>query len=102
MCKIGTLRPSNLSASRATNPLSPIGRSQEFRATTPRRGAFVQKSQRPNSGPSAYFRNRQSLLAMTASAALLAGLASANALPLNQQGRLLPLDEAERLGRALA
>ena len=59
-------------------------RSQEFRATT-RRGAFVQKSQRPNSGPSAYFRKRQSLLAMTASAALLAGLASANALPLNQQ-----------------
>ncbi len=46
----------------------------------------MQKSQRPNSGPSAYFRNRQSLLAMTASAALLAGLASANALPLNQQG----------------
>jgi lipoprotein-anchoring transpeptidase ErfK/SrfK len=45
----------------------------------------VQKSQRPNSGPSAYFHNRQSLLAMTASAALLAGLASANALPLNQQ-----------------
>jgi lipoprotein-anchoring transpeptidase ErfK/SrfK len=59
-------------------------RSQEFRATT-RRGAFVQKSQRPNSGPSAYFHNRQSLLAMTASAVLLAGLASANALPLNQQ-----------------
>jgi lipoprotein-anchoring transpeptidase ErfK/SrfK len=45
----------------------------------------VQKSQRPNSGPSAYFHNRQSLLAMTASATLLAGLASANALPLNQQ-----------------
>jgi L,D-transpeptidase catalytic domain len=59
-------------------------RSQEFRATT-RRGAFVQKSQWPNPGPSAYFHNRQSLLAMTASAALLAGLASANALPLNQQ-----------------
>src|SRR4030095_3010672 len=59
-------------------------RSQEFRATT-RRGAFVQKSQRPNSGPSAYFHNRESLLAMTASAVLLAGLASANALPLNQQ-----------------
>ncbi len=46
----------------------------------------MQKSQRPNAGPSVYFRNRQSLLAMTASAALLAGLASANALPLNQQG----------------
>jgi lipoprotein-anchoring transpeptidase ErfK/SrfK len=45
----------------------------------------VQKSQRPNAGPSAYFRNRQSLLAMTASAALLAGIASASALPLTQQ-----------------
>ena len=45
----------------------------------------MQKSQRPNAGPSAYFRNRQGLLAMTASAALLAGLASANALPLSQQ-----------------
>jgi lipoprotein-anchoring transpeptidase ErfK/SrfK len=46
----------------------------------------VQKSQWPNPGQSPYFRNRQSLLAMTASAALLAGLASAHALPLNQQG----------------
>jgi lipoprotein-anchoring transpeptidase ErfK/SrfK len=45
----------------------------------------VQKSQRPNAGRSAYFRNRESLLAMTASAALLAGLTSANALPLNVQ-----------------
>jgi len=45
----------------------------------------VQKSQRPNAGRSAYFRNRESLLAMTASAALLAGLASANALSLNVQ-----------------
>jgi len=45
----------------------------------------VQKSQRPNAGPSAYFRNRQNLLAVTASAALLAGIASANALPLTQQ-----------------
>jgi lipoprotein-anchoring transpeptidase ErfK/SrfK len=45
----------------------------------------VHKFQRPNAGRSAYFRNRDSLLAMTASAALLAGLASANALPLNQQ-----------------
>jgi lipoprotein-anchoring transpeptidase ErfK/SrfK len=45
----------------------------------------VQKSQRPNPGPSAYFRNRQSLLAMTASVALLAGLTAADALPLSQQ-----------------
>jgi lipoprotein-anchoring transpeptidase ErfK/SrfK len=43
----------------------------------------VDKSQRPNAGRSAYFRNRESLLAMTASAALLAGLSSAGALPLN-------------------
>ena len=41
------------------------------------------KSQRPNAGRSAYFRNRESLLAMTASAALLAGLSSADALPFN-------------------
>ena len=41
------------------------------------------KSQRPNAGRSAYFRNRESLLAMTASAALLAGLGSADALPFN-------------------
>jgi lipoprotein-anchoring transpeptidase ErfK/SrfK len=45
----------------------------------------VQKIQWPESGKSAYFRNRQTLLAMTASAALLAGLASADALPLDQQ-----------------
>jgi lipoprotein-anchoring transpeptidase ErfK/SrfK len=44
----------------------------------------VQKSQRPNAGPSAYFRNRQSLLAMTASAAFLAGLSCADAYPLSQ------------------
>ena len=44
----------------------------------------MHKPQRPNPGPSAYFRNRQSLLVMTASAALLAGLASANAFPYNQ------------------
>jgi len=43
----------------------------------------VTKSQRPNAGRSAYFRNRESLLAMTASAALLAGLGSADALPFN-------------------
>ena len=52
----------------------------------------MQKSQRPNSGPSAYFRNRQSLLVMTASAALLAGLTtSTEALPFNQQ----PLGQSE-------
>jgi lipoprotein-anchoring transpeptidase ErfK/SrfK len=46
----------------------------------------VQKSQRPNPGLSAYFRNRQSLLVATASVALLACLDSANAFPLNYQG----------------
>ena len=45
----------------------------------------MQESQRPSAGPSAYFRNRQKLLAMTASAAaLLAGLTSANAFPSSQ------------------
>ena len=34
----------------------------------------MDKYRRPNAGRSAYFRNRESLLAMTASAALLAGL----------------------------
>ena len=43
----------------------------------------MDKSRRPNAGRSAYFRNRETLLAMTASAALLAGLSSASALPLN-------------------
>ena len=44
----------------------------------------MHKPQRPEKGHSAYFRNRDALLAMTASAALLAGLAtSADALPLN-------------------
>src|SRR5262249_57488458 len=52
-------------------------------------GRFVQQIQSPESGKSAYFRNRQILLAMTASAALLAGLASAEALPLDQQA-LMP------------
>jgi lipoprotein-anchoring transpeptidase ErfK/SrfK len=46
----------------------------------------VQKSQRPNPGLSAYFLNRQSLLVATASVALLAGLDSVNAFPLNYQG----------------
>jgi lipoprotein-anchoring transpeptidase ErfK/SrfK len=45
----------------------------------------VQKIQWPVSGKSTYSRNRQILLVMTASAALLAGLASADALPLDQQ-----------------
>ena len=46
----------------------------------------MQKSQRPNPGLAAYFRNRQSLLVATAGVALLAGLESANAFPLNYQG----------------
>jgi lipoprotein-anchoring transpeptidase ErfK/SrfK len=46
----------------------------------------VQKSQRPDKGLSIYSRNREALLVMTASAALLAGLATpADALPFNQQ-----------------
>jgi lipoprotein-anchoring transpeptidase ErfK/SrfK len=45
----------------------------------------VHKIQWPESGKSTYSRNRQTLLVMTAGAALLAGLASADALPLDQQ-----------------
>jgi lipoprotein-anchoring transpeptidase ErfK/SrfK len=63
----------------------------------------VQKLQRPNAGRSAYFRNRESLLAMTASAALLAGLTSANALPLNVQAQYeagRPVVKANRLAVA--
>jgi lipoprotein-anchoring transpeptidase ErfK/SrfK len=45
----------------------------------------VHKIQWPGSGKSTYFRNRQTLLVMTASAALLAGIASADALPFDQQ-----------------
>jgi lipoprotein-anchoring transpeptidase ErfK/SrfK len=45
----------------------------------------VHKIQSPGSGKSTFFRNRHTLLMMTASAALLAGLASADALPLDQQ-----------------
>jgi len=56
----------------------------------------VDKSRRPNAGRSAYFRNRESLLAMTASAALLAGLSSASALPLNV-APAAPQAEAGRL-----
>ena len=45
----------------------------------------MHKPQRPEKGQSAYSRNREALLVMTASAALLAGLAtSAEALPFNQ------------------
>jgi lipoprotein-anchoring transpeptidase ErfK/SrfK len=50
------------------------------------RGVFVHKPERPEKGQSSYSRNREALLVMTASAALLAGLAtSAEALPFNQQ-----------------
>jgi lipoprotein-anchoring transpeptidase ErfK/SrfK len=46
----------------------------------------VHQSQRPKKGHSVYSRNREALLAMTASAALLAGIAtSADALPFNVQ-----------------
>src|SRR5947209_4756843 len=79
------MQPIEPFAPSATNLLSPIGRHRNFASQRTRRGAFVQKSQRPNAGPSAYFRNRQNLLAVTVSAALLAGIASANALPLTQQ-----------------
>ena len=51
----------------------------------------MQKSQRPNRGHSVYSRNREALLAMTATAALLTGLStSANAVPLNMQPGPLP------------
>ena len=57
----------------------------------------MQHSQRPDAGHSAYFRNREALLAMTASAALLAGLAtSANALPFNLQSSAGSRPEAAR------
>src|SRR5262249_42526141 len=59
-----------------------------------RRGAFVHKIQWPGSGKSTYFRNRQTLLVMTASAALLAGIASAEALPFDQQW---PTQQPQRL-----
>jgi lipoprotein-anchoring transpeptidase ErfK/SrfK len=54
----------------------------------------VHKIQWPGSGKSAYFRNRQRLLVMTASAALLAGIASAEALPFDQQW---PTQQPQRL-----
>ena len=54
----------------------------------------MHKIQRPESGKSAYFRNRQTLLVMTASAALLAGVASAEALPFDQQW---PMQQPQRL-----
>jgi lipoprotein-anchoring transpeptidase ErfK/SrfK len=57
----------------------------------------VHKPQRPEKGHSAYFRNRDALLAMTASAALLAGLAtSADALPLNVQPTAAPSSDLGR------
>src|SRR5262245_10490478 len=60
----------------ATNPLS---------IDHKHKGAFVQQSQRSGSH-SINFRNREALLVMTASAALLAGLTtSTEALPINQQ-----------------
>jgi lipoprotein-anchoring transpeptidase ErfK/SrfK len=55
----------------------------------------VQKSQPSNTDDSSYFRHRKALLAMTASTALLAGLAtSANALPFNLQPAAGPQPEA--------
>jgi lipoprotein-anchoring transpeptidase ErfK/SrfK len=54
----------------------------------------VHKIQWPGSGKSTYFRNRQTLLVMTASAALLAGIASAEALPFDQQW---PTQQPQRL-----
>src|SRR3954469_98586 len=69
-----------------------IGRS----VATCTRGAFVQKTQRPSMGHF-YSRNRTALLAMTASAALLTGLAtSANAVPLIMQPGPAPQPEAAR------
>jgi len=63
----------------------------------------VQKSQRPGKGHSVYYRNREALLVMTASAALLAGLAgSANAVPLNVQPGAAPQPDAVRPARAKA
>jgi lipoprotein-anchoring transpeptidase ErfK/SrfK len=55
----------------------------------------VQHSQRPDSDHSAYFRNREALLAMTASAALLVALtSSANGLPFNLQPSGSPSEAA--------
>jgi lipoprotein-anchoring transpeptidase ErfK/SrfK len=60
----------------------------------------VQKSHRPDAGQSSYRRNRDTLLAMTATAALLAGLAtSANALPFNVQPSAEPRSESGRVVR---
>jgi len=60
----------------------------------------VQKSHRPDAGHSSYRRNRGMLLAMTAAAALLAGLAtSANALPFNVQPSAGPRSESSRVVR---
>ena len=54
----------------------------------------MHKIQWPASGKSTYLRNRQILLVMTASAALLAGIASAEALPFDQQW---PTQQPQRL-----
>ena len=63
----------------------------------------MQKSQRPNRGHSVYSRNREALLAMTATAALLTGLAtSANAVPLNMQPGSAPLPDAARSAKPKA
>src|SRR5262249_31686539 len=52
---------------------------------------------RPGAGPCAFLHNRQTLLVVTASAALLVGLgSSAAALPLNQQPLAAPQPEAAR------
>ena len=57
----------------------------------------MQKSQRPERVHSGYFRHREALLGMTASAALLVGLAtSADALPLNLQQQAAPQPQAGR------
>jgi lipoprotein-anchoring transpeptidase ErfK/SrfK len=57
----------------------------------------VQKSQWPGKGQFTYLRHREMLLAMTASAALLAGLAtSAEALPFNLQPQAAPQPQAGR------
>ena len=63
----------------------------------------MQKSQRPNRGHSVYSRNREALLAMTATAALLTGLStSANAVPLNMQPGPAPLPDAARSAKPKA
>ncbi len=70
---------------------------------THQRGAFVQKSQRPGRGHSIYYRHREALLAMTASTALLVGLAtSAEALPFGLQPTAPPHPAAARAAKPKA